>query len=175
MQNQPIPDLWLLSDQRNDAVLEDAIRKLPPGSGFVFRHYHLSAEERTKRIADLMPMLRRGGHWVIAAQSFQTAQKWGADGVYGGLDAIAPARFRWIATAHNEAEIEDANAYGAAAVMLSPVFPTRSHPGAPVLGVEAFHRLAKLSKAPVIALGGMNLERAKELQWPRWAAIDGLS
>ncbi|MEL7317386.1 MAG: thiamine phosphate synthase, partial [Pseudomonadota bacterium] len=28
---------------------------------------------------------------------------------------------------------------------------------------------------PVIALGGMTAERAREIQWPRWAAIDGLS
>jgi thiamine-phosphate pyrophosphorylase len=28
---------------------------------------------------------------------------------------------------------------------------------------------------PVIALGGMTAEHAKALDWPRWAAIDGLS
>jgi thiamine-phosphate pyrophosphorylase len=28
---------------------------------------------------------------------------------------------------------------------------------------------------PVIALGGMNGTTARRLDWPRWAAIDGLS
>ena len=174
-QDQTIPELWLLSDERNDARLEDALERLPRGSGFVYRHYHLDRSERAKRFEQLLPLLRAGRHWVIVADGFQTAEKWGADGVYGGLDAIAPAEFRWIATAHNEAEIADANEYGATAVMLSPVFPTRSHPGAETLGVERFHELARLATCPVIALGGMNVDRAKELNWNRWAAIDGLS
>lgn len=171
----PLPDLWLLSDARNDAVLEQAIKRLPQGSGFVFRHYHLQADERAGRIAELMPLLRERGHWVIASEGFRTAEKWGADGVYGDVSTIAPAPLRWIATAHNETEITDANEFGATAVMLSPVFPTRSHPGGKVLGMEEFRRLASLSNVPVIALGGMNPQRAKQLNWPRWAAIDGLS
>ncbi|MFN5818931.1 MAG: thiamine phosphate synthase, partial [Novosphingobium sp.] len=38
---KPLPAIWLLSDARNDAVLERALMRLPRGSGFVFRHYHL--------------------------------------------------------------------------------------------------------------------------------------
>ncbi len=174
-QDQPVPNLWLLSDARNDAVLEEAIARLPQGSGFVFRHYHLAPESRAARFAHLLPMLRDAEHWAIVSDSFQTAEKWGADGVYGALDNTAPAEFRWIATAHKEAEIADANEFGADAVMLSPVFPTRSHPGADTLGIERFHELAALSTVPVIALGGMNAARAEELDWPCWAAIDGLS
>lgn len=170
-----LPALWLLSDERNDAVLEDAIRRLPPGSGFVFRHYHLDADVRATRFAQLLPLLRSAGHWAIVSGSLRTAAAWGADGVYGGRGSIAPAAFRWIATAHNEAEIADANQYGASAVMLSPVFPTRSHPGAETLGAARFRELAALSAIPVIALGGMTAERARILDWPRWAAIDGLS
>jgi thiamine-phosphate pyrophosphorylase len=59
--------------------------------------------------------------------------------------------------------------------MLSPVFPTRSHPGGETLGIARFYELAALSEIPVIALGGMTAERARALDWPRWAAIDGLS
>ena len=39
--------------------------------------------------------------------------------------------------------------------MLSPVFETRTHPGAVPLGPEKFHALAALAEMPVIALGGM--------------------
>ncbi len=59
--------------------------------------------------------------------------------------------------------------------MLSPVFPTRSHPGGEILGADTFQRLARASAIPVIALGGMNANRARALGWPFWAAIDGLS
>ena len=59
-------------------------------------------------------------------------------------------------------------------IFLSPVFPTASHPGAATLGAAGFHALADRSPVPVIALGGMSHERARELDWPRWGAIDGL-
>lgn len=174
-QNQSVPDIWLLSDERNDAVLEHAIGRLPPQSGFVFRHYHLSPEARAARFARLLPTLRSAGHWAILSGSVKTAEAWGADGVYGVLRAAAPAGLRWIATAQDAAEIADANRFGASAVMLSPVFPTRSHPGGETLGIDRFRELAALSRVPVIALGGMTAERAEALDWRRWAAIDGLS
>ena len=174
-QDQSVPDLWLLSDARNDHVLEAAIGRLPPGSGFVFRHYHLTAGQRAARFSAILPLLRSAGHWAILSGDPATAEAWGADGVYGRLEAAAPRGLRWIATAHNADEIADAHAKGASAIMVSPVFPTRSHPGAETLGGERFRELANLSTIPVIALGGMNAERALTLGWPRWAGIDGLS
>lgn len=57
-------------------------------------------------------------------------------------------------------------------VLLSPVFATRSHSGARGLGIVRFHLLSARSPVPVIALGGMNPDRARRLGWQRWAAID---
>ena len=61
------------------------------------------------------------------------------------------------------------------AVLLSPVFATRSHPGAPSLGPLRFLLMAQKAALPVIALGGMTAQRAARLRVHRWAAIDGLS
>ena len=80
-----------------------------------------------------------------------------------------------LATAHSLREIGDANRLGADAVLLSPVFPTRSHPGARTLGPLRFRLLAAHAAMPVIALGGMDQALAGRLDWRRWAAIDGLS
>ena len=44
--NAPWPSVWLLSDARNDAGLERALKALPRGSGFIYRHYHLDGPER---------------------------------------------------------------------------------------------------------------------------------
>ncbi|MEP3051869.1 MAG: thiamine phosphate synthase [Erythrobacter sp.] len=170
-----LPNLWLLSDERNDGALEQAIARLPRGSGFVFRHYHLTLTDRRTRFASLLPLLRAGSHWAIASTTPEIALGWGADGVYGAAAEQPRAEAKWIATAHDAEEISAANHVAVDAVMLSPVFPTRSHPDAKVLGTDGFHRLARASACPVIALGGMNAERAKQLNWPRWAAIDGLS
>lgn len=175
-EGQPLPNIWLLSDERNDAELETALAALPKGSGFVFRHYHLDALARRRRFDVLADVARGAGHVVILSGRSDTASDWGADGLYAAPGKLgAPSALLRLATAHHAAEILSANEAEADGLFLSPVFPTRSHPGAPCLGPGRFRELAALSLAPVIALGGMTAERAHELDWPRWAAIDGLS
>lgn len=173
---QPLPALWLLSDKRNDAVLETALDRLPRGSGFIYRHYHLPPEMRLARFATLAQRARRHDHTIVLADSALTAREWGAHGIYGPPRALAPRRdLLLLATAHSLAEIGQANRSGADAVLLSPVFPTRSHPGSRGLGPIRFHELAAHAQMPVIALGGMNPAAARRLGWPHWAAIDGLA
>lgn len=175
---QTLPLLWLLSDARNDTALEDVLRALPGGSGFVFRHYHLKGAERRARFDALAAIARSRGHCVILSSPWWSeAQHWGADGLYGASAAEAGDRtagLLWLAAAHDAAEIARANRQGADGIFVSPVFPTRSHPEAGTLGPEGFLALARNSDAPVIALGGMTPARAAQLDWPRWGAIDGL-
>ena len=172
-----LPGLWLLSDERNDAELERALRRLPRGSGFIYRHYHLPDPDRYHRFYALRRIAKSRGHLVILADSALTASDWGADGVYGAPLALWPRRagLLQLATAHNLQEIAAAKRKGADAILLSPVFPTRSHPGGTVLGPVRFRLLAQHSRVPVIALGGMSAVHARSLSWDRWAAIDGLS
>lgn len=164
---QPFPALWLISDARNDAGLERALARLPRGSGFIFRHYHLPPVERRARFAMLARAARARGHMVVLAGDARMARRWGADAAYGAGQTLA--------TAHSLNELAAANRRGAMAVLLSPVFATRSHPGAATLGPVRFRLLAARAIAPVIALGGMNRDSARRLKWHRWAAIDGLT
>ncbi len=172
----PLPTLWLLSDERNDAVLERALAHLPHGNAFVFRHYHLDDKARRQRFDALAAAARAHDHLVILSGPAELAQEWGADGIYGPPEKLGrlPGLLR-LAAAHDAREIALANRAGAHGVFLSPVFPTRSHPGGGCLGPEKFRELAVQAEMPVIALGGMTAERARHLDWPRWAAIDGLS
>lgn len=171
-----LPSLWLLSDARNDAVLEDSLGRLPDGSGFVFRHYHLEPEQRRGRWEMLRSILRSKNHLAILSGDADTGTVWGADGIYGPPEKLAtPTSLLRLATAHDAREIELANRNGADALFLSPVFPTRSHSDGQTLGATLFHDLAARSTIPAIALGGMTAERARELGVRRWAAIDGLS
>lgn len=166
----PLPWIWLVSDARNDAVLEQAMRRLPHCSGLIFRHYHLPPAERRARFDSLRRIARAHGHRAFLSDDARTARRWGADGAYGSAEALAggPALPRLV-TAHSLRELR---ASRADAFVLSPVFPTRSHPGAKALGPVRFRLLAR--QAPAIALGGMTARRAARLQTP-WAAIDGLS
>ena len=172
-----LPHLWLISDERNDSVLEQALARMPRGSGFIYRHYHLPDRERWQRFRKLRHLAKARGHVVILADSALTAREWGADGIYGAPRSLVPRRreLLHLATAHDLAEIGLANSLGADAVLLSPVFRTRSHEGAATLGPALFRLLARHARIPVIALGGMTAAKARVLDWPRWAAIDGLS
>ena len=172
-----LPDQWLISDARNDAGLERALCQLPRGSGFIYRHYHLDDPDRWARFRALRRVARACRHTVILADSALTAAEWGADGIYGHPRSLYPRRagMLHLATAHDLQEIGLANRMGADAVLLSPVFTTRSHPGGAVLGAARFRLLADHSRTPVIALGGMNAANSRTLRWRRWAAIDGLS
>ena len=168
MNGQALPLIWLLSDARNDAGLEAALRALPKWSGFVFRHYHLDPAERRSRFDELSTVARKCGHVVVLSGDGD----WGADGHYGAPERLGTGLR--LATAHNGEEIEAAIEARADGIFLSPVFTTASHPGGTTLGAMGFSVLAQRSPVPVIALGGMNAERARELNWPRWGAIDGL-
>lgn len=70
-------------------------------------------------------------------------------------------------------ELIAAERAGADLILLSPVFATRSHPGAPVLGPVRFGLLARQARTPIVALGGMTAKRARALPDAYgWAAID---
>lgn len=65
---------------------------------------------------------------------------------------------------HNETELHMARAFGADFVVLGPVLPTASHPGAPTLGWEAFERLQQHAGMPVFAIGGQRASTLPQAQ-----------
>lgn len=171
---QPLPQLWLISDARNDAALEAALARLPRGSGLIFRHYHLPPAQRLARWRALRRLAKAHGHVVVLAGDAALARRWRADGAYGPAAMVGRgAALLRLVTVHSLREL--AGARRADAVLLSPVFPTRSHPGGALLGPLRFRLIAQRACVPVIALGGMNPPRARRLRWPRWAAIDGFA
>ena len=81
----------------------------------------------------------------------------------------------WVITvaAHSSRAL---HAPHADAVLLSPVFPTRSHPGARALNPARARMMARGSLLPVLALGGVNARNAALLSgFSGIAAIDGLN
>lgn len=159
---QPLPAIWLISDARNDAVLERALSRLPRGSGLIVRHYHLREGKRRSRFDQLRRIARARGHAVALAGSPDLARRWGADLAYGPRGDLVPV--------HSLRELRRAGR--AQAVLLSPVFPTRSHPGGKVLGPLRWRTIAAHAQVPVIALGGMDARRARRLKARAWAGID---
>lgn len=96
------------------------------------------------------------------------AQELGADGVQLNSRQLLELEERpavdWCAAScHTAEELRRAEAIGCDFALLSPVLPTRSHPGAPHLGWPHFTELAADASIPVYALGGLtsgDLDRA---------------
>ncbi|MDA1107536.1 MAG: Nudix family hydrolase [Proteobacteria bacterium] len=72
-------------------------------------------------------------------------------------------RAQWVAAScHNSEELAHAQRIGVDFVVLSPVLPTRSHPGAATLGWEGLQQLCEECNVPAYALGGMKVEHLHE-------------
>jgi thiamine-phosphate pyrophosphorylase len=169
---QPLPRLWLMTDERQGDSLFDAVRRIPGGAGIVFRHHSLAPPARQALFRQIRQIADRRGLLLLLAGSSELAQAWGAAGSHGRDGGIG---FR-TAPAHDLNEIRAAEHAGAVLVFLSPVFRTRSHPDAEPLGQQRFAALAAQTRLPVIALGGMNAERFRDLDGAYgWAGIDAWS
>ncbi|HEV2569936.1 thiamine phosphate synthase [Sphingomonas sp.] len=164
-----LPRVWMLTDERQGEAPERIAARLPRHVGVVVRHYSLPLRERivlARRIAGT-------GRFTVFAGTEGEARRAKAQGVYGasperaGLPRLYPV--------HDAAEIAAAERAGAAMLLLSPAFPTRSHPDTRALGAVRFGLLARQASRPVIALGGVNRTRARRLRGlgaEGWAAID---
>ena len=78
------------------------------------------------------------------------------------------------ASCHNAKELEQAQRLGADFAFLSPVFPTKSHPGAPCLGAEVFLKLTQTVRMPILALGGIDEHSKKHLKGAGLATMGGI-
>ena len=169
----PVPQLWLMTDERMGDRLWLALERIPAGSGVIFRHYGLPLAERRALFARVAGVARRRRLVLLRAG---TARLGRAEAGTHGTNRRTHGLF--TRPAHSRREVISAIRAGADAVFVSPVFATRSHPGTRALGRTRFGLLTRGLDAPVIALGGMNAQRAAGL-WQigvyGWAAIDAWS
>lgn len=152
-----------MTDERMGERLWIALRRLPPGSGVVVRHRSLPAAERRA-------LLRRIRRIAQARRlTVSAAGLWGAQ--HGG-------RIPFTAAAHDRREAIAAARAGARYLFVSPIYPTRSHPGAPALGPRKAATVARGLGVDIIALGGMDARRWRRLRhlgFTGWAGIDALT
>jgi thiamine-phosphate pyrophosphorylase len=163
----PIPVRWLMTDERMGDALWPALRRLPPGSGVVFRHYATPEGERRALLRRVLRLAQARGLVVVVAGGSSIP----ADGVHGR--AVTQGIRTW--PAHSRAEALAGVRTGADALFVSPVYATRSHEGAVGLGPARAARIGRGLGIPVVALGGMNESRWRRMRrfgFHGWAAID---
>lgn len=161
----PVPIFWLMTDERMGEGMWQAVERLPRGAGIVFRHHATPAGERKRLFARLLRIARRRGLVLVRAGTLPMAGEMGVHGTRGHGLVTWPV--------HDWREARTARRVGAAVTFVSPVFGTRSHPGAASLGVHQGARLARTLPMARVALGGMNPRRFRRLSgFDGWAAID---
>lgn len=162
------PVLWLMTDERvPDERLFASLRRLPPGSGAVFRHYSLAPAERRA-------LFRRVRRLCRARRILLSLAAPRGMGLADGCHGVRPA-LTWPAHDRRQAV---AGARAGAALFVSPVYPTRSHPGAHVLGEARAAMLGRGLGTRRVALGGVTpgrFQRLRRLGFAGWAGIDALS
>lgn len=182
-----LPCLLLLSDPGRLADPAVVLARLPRGAGVVLRDYESGspASLRLSSARALARSCRLRGLRLIVAGDARFAIAAGAWGLHlpewkvkqGARREHALARRRGLAVTaacHSLAALRRAEGLGADAVLLAPVLPTRSHPGATVLGPLRFAALARASRLPVYALGGIDEAGAARILQSGAAGIAGI-
>lgn len=177
-----LPHWYLMSDVARLPDPLPLLENLPPQGAVILRH---PDAKRLKKLAlRLIPPAHALNLKVLIAGDIRLALEVGADGVHlseafvrRGTLRIRPQNQKLFITAaaHNRAALQRAVQIGAQAILLSPVFSTKSHPGERPLGQWRFSALARHSTLPIIALGGIKTSNMSRLNHSRVhgiAAID---
>jgi len=168
--HKSLPQLYLFSDAERLPDPSSLLSLLPRGACVVLRH---TDRQSLVSLAQLIiPQARKLGLKVIVAGDIRLALQVGANGTHLS-EATARCRrprtktakrgFFITAAAHTRMAIWRARQAGADLIFLSPVFETKSHPGARRLGALRFAVLARTSQTPIIALGGITQSSATRL------------
>jgi len=153
------------------------VAKLPCGAGVIFRAFG-----RPDAVAvgqALAGLCRRRGLTLLVGADEGLAAQVGADGVHLPERDLSVARRlrmrrpRWILTgaAHSRAALARADRSGVDAVLLSPLFESRSPSAGRPLGLLRFQAMTRGARTPVYALGGVNASTARRLQLSRAQGI----
>jgi len=193
--------LLLVTDRHQAAQpLEDIVGEaVAAGARWVWlRDRDLPSAERRALAERLLALTRAHGARLCVGGDVELAADIGADGVHLPADSsfgacpnrrtdghfagtrvapIAAARARLGeraligVSAHSDTEVAAAAAAGADYATLSPIFATASKPGyGPALGVAALTRSGRYG-LPVLALGGVTVERVEKCMHASAAGI----
>jgi len=175
-----------MTDGKRLADPRPAVRALPRHSAVIIRHY--DDPDRARLARDIIALCRARQNLVLIAGDARLALALGADGLHLPEAQLArgPAHWRlWQSpgkllsvAAHSPQALAGAAKAGADFALLSPIFPSPSHPQGPAIGVHRFAAWTTQARLPVYALGGMNADNERRVLVAGatgWAAIAGLS
>ncbi|MGZ5935309.1 MAG: thiamine phosphate synthase [Rhizomicrobium sp.] len=158
------PMLVLMTDDDRLPDPVAAARQLPKGAMIVVRAR--DGARRNKLADELVALAHNRGLIVLIANDAGLAARCGADGLHlSQANAHQAAHWRalrphWFISVAAHDERAATLSKFVDAIFLSPVFPTRSHPGAPALTPVRANHIAQAVALPVYALGGVTARNA---------------
>lgn len=169
--HRAIPAVWLLSDPLRLPDPAPLLGGLPRGAAVLLRGAPPEVAARVAR------RCRQRGLVALVSGDGRLALRIGAGlhvpdraATRGLLPFLLSRRGRLLSAAvHGRVGLARARRIGADAVLVSPAFPTASHPGAPALGALRWAALARGAGRPAVALGGMSARAMRRL--PRELAV----
>ena len=172
--------LFVMTDSERGPHPLELIQRLPRGSVLIFRHYE--EINRANLAQKVVCLCRRLKILCLIAGDLKLALRIRADGVHfpeGTLKRLGKrpnVRKNMIITAaaHSSAMVKRSENIDLDAIILSPVYITKSHPTRTPLGHLRFARICKKSKIPLIALGGIKRENIPILLYAGAFGIAGI-
>ncbi len=159
------PPLLAMSDGTRGVEADQLARTLPAGCAVVLRDYH--HPERRRLAITAAQLTRQRRLLLLVAGDGRLAALVRANGVHLPEAMLRSGRlapllgwartrgWRLTAACHTMAAVAVANRLNLDGAVISPVFPTASHPGQPAMGPLRFAILARRATCSVYALGGV--------------------
>lgn len=163
-----LPPLMFFTDPARTPRPWTVAARLPAGAAVVHRGF--GRPEAADEAARLREATGAAGARLLIGLDLALALSVGADGLHlpeRALDQAPEARRAGLAlitgAAHSAEAAARAARAGVDAVVISPVFPTRSDSGGMPLGPDGVKRLAEQTALPAYALGGITATNAGDL------------
>lgn len=141
-----------------------------------------SPAELKQRVARARDLCRHKNRMMLLNGQVSLARSLDLDGVHLNARTLMSLTSRPLppeqlvgASCHNARELRHAEKIAVDFACLSPLFPTRSHPGANFLGLGAFSELVSACQIPVYALGGIDAGDLQRVNAAGGYGIAGIS
>lgn len=171
------------ADAARACLLRQARYAIEAGVDFVqVRERDLDTADLAATVSDIIAMARGTRTRVLVNDRLDVALACGAAGVHLRADSVPAAAVRSIAppqfvigrSVHAVSDVAAAGA-GADYLIAGTVWPTSAKPADhPVLGVDGLSGIVRAASVPVLAIGGVTLDRLREVAARGGAGVAGI-
>jgi hydroxymethylpyrimidine kinase/phosphomethylpyrimidine kinase/thiamine-phosphate diphosphorylase len=167
-----IGGLYLITDHNRDDRLSERVAAALKGGARVvqYRDKDLPIETKVAAARDLAALCRQAGATFVVNDSPEVAHQSGADGVHLGQNDASVAEARrllgpggviGVSTRTVEQALKAAS-QGADYIGVGSIYPTGSKQDTLLVGLETLRKVRRAVTIPVVAIGGIDRDRASE-------------